>query len=123
MSWYGGNENDDEMTNGYLPSLDGPQPESPGVAPLGNSNAANFPKDESALNLVNSPSVKQEFGLSGPPIPPPRRGLSKGLGRAIPKFNKSVGDIQWQTGETWGVLIGGIAIGMIALTAWNRATK
>jgi hypothetical protein len=119
MSWFGGSEHEEEMTNGYTPHFDAVQSESTGAAQLGNSDAANFPKDESALDLVNSPSVKQEFGLAGPPIPPPRRGI----GRAIPKFNKSVGDIQWQTGETWGVLIGGIAIGMIALTAWNRATK
>ena len=117
MSWYGNDDPDkgeDEMTNGYMPDL----PPTTG-ANLGNSNAANFPKDDSAMNLVNSASVKQEFGLGSPPIPPPRRGL----GRALPKFNKTVGDIQWNTGETWGVLIGGIAIGMIALTAWNRATK
>ena len=119
MSWFGIDEREEEMTNGYIPELDAVQAENIGFAPLGNSDAANFPKDESAMNLVNSPSVTQEFGLAGAPIPPPRTGL----GRAIPKFNQTVGDIQWQTGETWGVLIGGIAIGMIALTAWNRATK
>ena len=117
MSWFGVEDPDkreNKITNGYMPDL----PEQAG-AHRGNSNAANFPKDESAMNLINSPSVKQEFGLGSAPIPPPRRGL----GRALPKFNKTVGDIQWNTGETWGVLIGGIAIGMIALTAWNRATK
>ena len=120
MSWFGIDDDDkEEMTNGYVPELDALQAEGGGLSTLGNSDAANFPKDDSAMNLVNSPSVKQEFGLAGPPIPPPRRGL----GRAIPKFNQTVGDISWKTGETWGVLIGGIAIGMIALTAWNRATK
>ena len=119
MSWYGAGEGEEEMTNGYVPEFDSVQAENIGLASLGNSDAASFPKDESALDLVNSPSIKQEFGLAGAPIPPPRRGL----GRAIPKLNQTVGDIQWQTGETWGVLIGGIAIGMIALTAWNRATK
>ena len=102
------------MKNGYIPDLN-PAP----TGTLGNSNMMNIPKDDTALNLMNAPATKEAFGLGSAPIPPPRRGL----GKAVPKFNKSVGDIQWKTGETWGVLIGGAALGMIAMTVWNRVTK
>jgi len=33
---------------------------------------------------------------------------------------KNMGDISWKTGETWGVLIGGVAVGLIGLTLFNR---
>lgn len=114
MSWFGADEERSEMTNAFIPNLD-PAP----VENLGNSNMMNIPKGDSALQLINDPATKQAFGLGSAPIPPPRRGL----GKAVPKFNKSVGDIQWKTGETWGVLIGGAALGMVAMTVWNRFTK
>jgi len=114
MSWFGADEERSEMTNGYIPDLN-PAP----TGTLGNSDMMNIPKDDTALNLMNAPATKEAFGLGSAPIPPPRRGL----GKAVPKFNRSVGDIQWKTGETWGVLIGGAALGMIAMTVWNRVTK
>lgn len=59
------------------------------------------------------------------------RGRSFGSIGAIPKSSdaykilqspkyKDMGDISWSTGETWGVLIGGAAVGMLALTLFNR---
>ena len=114
MAWMGSDEEDAPMTNGYTPNLDAPN-----VSNLGNTNMQNIPKDGSAMDLMNDPTTKEAFGLGSAPIPPPRRGL----GKAVPKFNRTVGDISWKTGETWGVLIGGVAIGMLALTVWNRATK
>ena len=114
MSWFGADEESSEMTKGYIPDLN-PAP----TGTLGNSNMMNIPKEDTALNLMNAPATKEAFGLGSAPIPPPRRGL----GKAVPKFNRSVGDIQWKTGETWGVLIGGAALGMIAMTVWNRVTK
>tara|TARA_Y100000766_G_scaffold215990_1_gene187815 strand:+ start:139 stop:480 length:342 start_codon:yes stop_codon:yes gene_type:complete len=113
MSWFG-NDEKEGMTNAFVPDLGGA-----GQTNLGNSNMMNIPKDDSAMNLVNDPSTKEAFNLGSAPIPPPRKGLRK----AMPKFNRAVGDIQWKTGETWGVLIGGIAIGMVALSVWNRATR
>lgn len=114
MSWFGKDEDEAPMTNGFVPDLDGV-----GASNFGNSSMVNIPKDDSAMNLVNDPSTKDAFNLGSAPIPPPRKGLRK----AMPKLNRAVGDIQWKTGETWGVLIGGMAIGMIALTVWNRATR
>ena len=115
MSWFGiddPDKGDEQMTIGYITEQQG-QPN------LGNSDAANFPKDESAMDLVNSPQVKSDFNLGSAPIPPPRTGR----GRAIPKFNRTVGDINWKTGETWGVFIGGVSLGIIALTVWNNMTR
>jgi len=114
MVWMGSDEESAPMTNGYEPNLDMAM-----TSNLGNSNMQNIPKDGSAMDLMNDPATKEAFGLGSAPIPPPRRGL----GKAVPKFNRAVGDISWKTGETWGVLIGGVAIGMLALTVWNRATK
>lgn len=39
-----------------------------------------------------------------------------------PKF-KDMGDVNWGTGETWGVLIGGAAIGLITVLLFNRYYK
>jgi len=39
-----------------------------------------------------------------------------------PKY-KDMGDINWQTGETWGVLIGGAAIGLVTVLLFNRYYK
>ncbi|NDF37182.1 MAG: hypothetical protein EB156_05280 [Euryarchaeota archaeon] len=39
-----------------------------------------------------------------------------------PKY-KDMGDISWQTGETWGVLIGGAAIGLVTVLLFNRYYK
>ena len=39
-----------------------------------------------------------------------------------PEF-KDMGDIQWKTGETWGVLIGRAAIGLITVLLFNRYYK
>lgn len=114
MAWLGKDEESEEMTNGYIPDLHASAPQN-----LGNSNMVNIPSDDSAMDLMNNPQTKEAFGLGSAPIPPPRRGL----GKAVPKFNRTVGDIEWKTGETWGVLIGGVALGMITLTVWNRFTK
>lgn len=39
-----------------------------------------------------------------------------------PKF-KEMGDVNWDTGETWGVLIGGAAIGLVTVLLFNRYYK
>ena len=39
-----------------------------------------------------------------------------------PQF-KDMGDISWQAGETWGVLIGGAAIGLVTVLLFNRYYK
>ena len=86
---------------------------------LGNSDMVNIPRDSSAMNIVNDPSIVSEFGLQGAPIPPPKSAFR----RAMPKMDNRIGDINWKTGETWGILIGGMALGMMTLWAWNNVTK
>ena len=39
-----------------------------------------------------------------------------------PKF-KEMGDVKWETAETWGVLIGGAAIGLVTVLLFNRFYK
>lgn len=87
-----------------LPIDDAPPP-----ANLGNTEMAALPKDESAMNLVNSDSTRQTFGLSGLPT--------------MPSTTKRFGDIAWNTGETWAILIGGIAIGFIGRAIFDRQTR
>jgi hypothetical protein len=91
------------------PMIPLPIDDTPAPANLGNTEMGELPKDESAMNLVNSPSIKQTFGLSGLPN--------------IPSTNKRLGDIAWNTGETWAILIGGIAIGFIGRALFDRVTR
>jgi len=35
----------------------------------------------------------------------------------------NMGDINWSTGETWGILMSGAALGLIAITLFNRYYK
>jgi hypothetical protein len=36
---------------------------------------------------------------------------------------QNMGDISWKTGETWGILFSGVAVGLLALTLFNRYYK
>ena len=33
---------------------------------------------------------------------------------------QEMGDIEWKTGETWGVLIGGASLGLLTVLLFNR---
>jgi len=57
-----------------------------------------------------------------------------GATRAIPKcddalqllkdpYYTNMGDIHWETGETWGVLISGAVVGVAAIVLFNRYYK
>ena len=35
----------------------------------------------------------------------------------------NMGDINWSTGETWGILMSGAALGLLAITLFNRYYK
>ena len=62
----------------------------------------------------------------------PRSAMS-GLG-ALPKDNsayrilqsstyKDMGDVNWTTGETWGILLSGVVVGVTVLTLFNTYYK
>lgn len=108
MTWFGGSE----------PTDNAPQ-DMDDTTSLGNSDMVNIPRNTSALNIVNDPATVSEFGLQGVPIPPPKSVFR----RAMPRMDNRMGDINWKTGETWGILIGGMALGMLTLWAWNNVTK
>lgn len=36
---------------------------------------------------------------------------------------QEMGNVDWETGETWGVLIGGAAIGLVTVLLFNRFYK
>lgn len=36
---------------------------------------------------------------------------------------QEMGDIEWKTGETWGVLIGGASLGLLTVLLFNRYYK
>jgi len=36
---------------------------------------------------------------------------------------QEMGDVNWQTGETWGVLISGAALGLVTVLLFNRYYK
>lgn len=107
MTWFGS-----EPTDGSNRELEE-------MTSLGNSDMVNIPRDSSAMNIVNDPTTINEFGLQGAAIPPPKSPLR----RAMPRMDNRLGDIDWKTGETWGILIGGMALGMMTLWAWNNVTK
>ena len=52
-----------------------------------------IPKDNSAYRLMQTPQHSQ------------------------------MGQVNWSTGETWGILICGAAVGVIATMLWNRYYK
>ncbi len=81
----------------------------PAAVNLGNTEMTSFPKDNTAQNILNGPKVKKEFNLSAPPT--------------LPRMNKSIGDISWKTGETWAILIGGVALGFISRALFDKMTR
>ena len=76
---------------------------------LGNSDMGVFPKDNTAMNILNAPDTKRTFNLSGVP--------------QVAKLNRSIGDISWKTGETWAILLGGVAVGFIGRALFDKLTR
>jgi hypothetical protein len=81
----------------------------PVVANLGNTEMTSFPKDNTAQDILNGQEMRQELNLGAPP--------------ALPTMNKSIGDISWKTGETWAILIGGVALGFISRALFDKMTR
>ncbi len=52
-----------------------------------------IPKDHSAYKILQSPTYKD------------------------------MGDVSWTTGETWGILLSGVVVGITVLTLFNRMYK
>ena len=89
------------------------------VSNFGNSDMKDFRTGDHAMDMVNSASVKSEFGLgsasthSHAPIPTP-----------IPAVrSKRMGDLNAKTGEFWGLAGLAFAAGVLGKTLFDRYYK
>jgi len=91
------------------------------VDSLGNSDMKNFKTGSSAMDIVNSPSVKSEFNLgSGPtsttsyaPTPQPMSRIR----------SSRMGDINMRSGEFWGVAGLAFTAGVLGKYLFDRYYK
>lgn len=92
------------------------------VSNLGNSDMKSFSTNESAMNLVNSPSVTKEFGLgSGPVSTSPAMNIP--VARAAPMKSHRMGAIDMKSGEFWGVVGLAFAGGVLGKYLFDQYVK
>tara|TARA_Y100000114_G_C11557026_1_gene229963 strand:- start:166 stop:537 length:372 start_codon:yes stop_codon:yes gene_type:complete len=89
---------------------------------LGNSDMKNFSTNDSAMDLVNSPSVAKEFGLgSGPVSTSPAMNIP--VARAAPVRSRKMGAIDMKSGEFWGVVGLAFASGVLGKYLFDQYVK
>ena len=89
---------------------------------LGNSDMKSFSTNESAMNLVNSPSVAKEFGLgSGPVSTSPAMNIP--VATAAPIRTRKMGAIDMKSGEFWGVVGLAFASGVLGKYLFDQYVK
>ena len=92
------------------------------VDKLGNSDMKSFSTNESAMNIVNSPSVAKEFGLgSGPVSTSPAMNIP--VASAAPLRSRKMGAIDMKSGEFWGVVGLAFAGGVLGKYLFDQYVK
>ena len=92
------------------------------VSNLGNSDMQSFSTNDSAMNIVNSPSVAKEFGLgSGPVSTSPA--MNTPVARAAPIRSRKMGAIDMKSGEFWGVVGLAFAGGVLGKYLFDQYVK
>lgn len=109
--------------NGFITLQDPVQPRvqettpNPKMKNFGNTEMASFKTDESAMKIVNSSSVKRDFGLGSAPTP-----VNPNLGKATKKKG-SLGDIRWKSSETLMVGAAFFSLGVATKFLFDRYYK
>jgi hypothetical protein len=103
-------------------TLQDPAPVQPTSTPnpkmknFGNTEMMSFKTDDSAMDLVNSPGTKRDFGLGSASIPVQQpRGKTPKQGR--------LGLIQWKSSETLLVGAGFFSLGLLSKVLFDRYYK
>ena len=101
--------------DGFI-TISTPTTPNPKMKNFGNTEMADFKKDESAMNLVNSPGTKSTFNLGSAPTPvvsKPKKAPKKGR----------LGDINWNSSDT--LMVGGafFIAGVMSSVLFNRYYK
>jgi hypothetical protein len=79
------------------------------VSGLGNSDMQNFKTNDTALNTLNSQSIKSEFGLGSGPSTSTSYGIPTPAISVAPMKTRKMGHLNVKSGEFWGLV--GLAFG------------
>ena len=71
---------------------------------LGNSDMKSFKTNDSAMDIVNSPSVKKEFNLGSGPSVSTTPSMPSPATRVAPIKSRRMGQLDMKSGEFWGVV-------------------
>ena len=90
---------------------------------LGNSEMQDFKTNDSALNAVNSPSTKSEFGLGSGPSTSTSYGSPSPATRVAPMPVSRMGALDVKSGEFWGLVGLAFASGVLGKHLFDTYVK
>jgi len=93
------------------------------VSGLGNSDMQNFKTNDTALDAVNSPSIKTEFGLGNGPSTSTSYGTPTPATRVAPMKARKMGQLNVKSGEFWGLVGLAFASGVLGKHLFDTYVK
>jgi len=90
---------------------------------LGNSDMKSFKTNDSAMNIVNSPSVKKEFNLGSGPSVSTSPSMPSPATRVAPIKSRRMGQLDMKSGEFWGVVGLAFASGVLGKYLFDQYVK
>jgi len=90
---------------------------------LGNSDMKSFKTNDSAMDIVNSPSVKKEFNLGSAPSVSTTPSMSSPATRVAPIKSRRMGQLDMKSGEFWGVVGLAFASGVLGKYLFDQYVK
>ena len=90
---------------------------------LGNSDMKSFKTNDSAMDIVNSPSVKKEFNLGSGPSVSTSPSMPSPATRVAPIKSRRMGQLDMKSGEFWGVVGLAFASGVLGKYLFDQYVK
>jgi len=90
---------------------------------LGNSDMKSFKTNDSAMDIVNSPSVKKEFNLGSGPSVSTTPSMPSPATRVAPIKSRRMGQLDMKSGEFWGVVGLAFASGVLGKYLFDQYVK
>ena len=90
---------------------------------LGNSDMKSFKTNDSAMDIVNSPSVKKEFNLGSGPSVSTSPSMSSPATRVASIKSGKMGQLDMKSGEFWGVVGLSVCAGVLGKYLFDRYVK
>jgi len=90
---------------------------------LGNSDMKSFKTNDSAMDIVNSPSVKKEFNLGSGPSVSTSPSMPSPATRVAPIRSRRMGQLDMKSGEFWGVVGLAFASGVLGKYLFDQYVK